>query len=124
MDIDRRKLLRKLITEDLWKSLSPEEIRLYFLLIISIDGTKETGKLRKRDIKKCLGYSLSVEQLEKIGHTLPELNLADIEYSKDKSEIKFTLMGRNPQTRETIQIPAKKMPKFVPGKSSREKLRK
>lgn len=30
----------------------------------------------------------------------------------------------NPQTRETIQIPAKKVPKFMPGKSLREKLRK
>jgi len=28
--------------------------------------------------------------------------------------------GRNPQTRETIQIPAKKVPKFVPGKDLRE----
>jgi nucleoid DNA-binding protein len=31
--------------------------------------------------------------------------------------------GVNPQTRETIQIPAKKVPKFVPGKSLREKVR-
>lgn len=30
----------------------------------------------------------------------------------------------NPQTRETIQIPAKKVPKFMPGKSLRGKLRK
>ena len=28
--------------------------------------------------------------------------------------------GRNPQTGETIQIPAKKVPKFVPGKGLRE----
>jgi len=28
--------------------------------------------------------------------------------------------GRNPQTGENIQIPAKKVPKFVPGKSLRE----
>jgi len=31
--------------------------------------------------------------------------------------------GVNPQTRETIQIPAKKVPKFVPGKGLREKVR-
>ena len=31
--------------------------------------------------------------------------------------------GVNPQTRETIQIPAKKVPKFRPGKSVREKVR-
>jgi len=28
--------------------------------------------------------------------------------------------GRNPRTGETIQIPAKTAPKFVPGKGSRE----
>jgi DNA-binding protein HU-beta len=28
--------------------------------------------------------------------------------------------GVNPQTRETLRIPAKKVPKFVPGKSLRE----
>lgn len=31
--------------------------------------------------------------------------------------------GRNPQTGETIEIPAKKVPKFVPGKDLREKVK-
>ena len=31
--------------------------------------------------------------------------------------------GVNPQTRETMQIPAKKVPKFVAGKSLREKVK-
>jgi len=31
--------------------------------------------------------------------------------------------GVNPQTRETIQIPAKKVPKFRPGKGLREKVK-
>ena len=31
--------------------------------------------------------------------------------------------GVNPQTRETIQIPAKKVPKFVPGKGLRDKVK-
>jgi len=35
MDISRRKLLRTLIAEDLWRRLSPEEVRLYLLLIIN-----------------------------------------------------------------------------------------
>lgn len=30
--------------------------------------------------------------------------------------------GVNPQTRETIQIPAKKMPKFVAGKTLKERV--
>ncbi|MBA7467688.1 hypothetical protein ES707_02909 [subsurface metagenome] len=81
MDINRRKLLRTLITEDLWKRLSPEEIRLYLLLIISIDETKDIRKLKERDIEKCLGYSLIVGQLEKIAYTFRELNLAEIEFA-------------------------------------------
>ena len=74
MDINRRQLLRTLITEDLWKRLSPEEVRLYLFVIISINQTKEIGKLKKQDIEKCLGYSLTVGQLEKIAHTFRELN--------------------------------------------------
>lgn len=31
--------------------------------------------------------------------------------------------GVNPQTRATIQIPAKKVPKFVPGKTLKEKVK-
>jgi len=31
--------------------------------------------------------------------------------------------GVNPQTKETIQIPAKKVPKFIPGKNLREKVK-
>jgi len=31
--------------------------------------------------------------------------------------------GRNPQTGEGIQIPAKKVPKFKPGKGLREKVK-
>jgi len=30
--------------------------------------------------------------------------------------------GVNPRTRETIRIPAKKVPKFVPGKGLKEKV--
>ena len=30
--------------------------------------------------------------------------------------------GRNPQTGATIQIPAKRVPKFVPGKTLKEKI--
>jgi len=34
-----------------------------------------------------------------------------------------TRRGVNPQTRKTIQIPAKKVPKFRPGKGLREKVK-
>lgn len=51
MDVNRQKLLRTLITEDLWKRLSPEEVRLYLLLIISFDETKRIGKLKNRILR-------------------------------------------------------------------------
>ena len=99
MDISRRKLLRRLIAEDLWKRLSPEEVRLYLLLVISTDEIKDIGKLKKQEIEKCLGYSLTVGQLEKIAHIFRELNLTEMEYSKEKSEIKFTLMRKESSDR-------------------------
>ena len=108
MDIDRGKLLRRLITEDLWKRLSPEEVRLYLLLITSIDETKKIGKLKKQDIEKCLGYSLTVGQLEKTAYTFRELNLAEIEYSEEKSEIEFTLVGKESSDRTDYSDPGKR----------------
>ena len=106
MCINRRELLSTLITENLWKRLSPEEVRLYLLLVISIDETKEIGKLEKRDIEKCLGYSLAVGQLEKITYTFRELHLAEIEYSKEKSEIKFELVGKESSDRTNYSDPS------------------
>ena len=70
------------------------EVRLYLFLIISIDETKKIGKLKKQNIEKCLRYSLTVGQLEKIAYTFRELNLAEIEYPEEKSEIEFTLLPR------------------------------
>lgn len=39
-----------------------------------------------------------------------------------KAIVRAGRVGRNPKTGETINIPAKKMPKFVPGKGFKEAL--
>lgn len=92
MKIDRRGLLRALVTQDLWKELSPKEIRLYLLFVIFGDETSGIGRLRKEDIKKHLGYSLSREQFKKTARTFLELRLAKIDYSSKESEIEFKLL--------------------------------
>jgi nucleoid DNA-binding protein len=40
-----------------------------------------------------------------------------------KPEEKEARRGRDPQTRKTIQIPAKKIPRFRPGKELRERVK-
>ena len=50
------------------------------------------GRLRKEDIKKYLGYSLSREQFKKTARTFLELHLAKIDYSSKESEIEFKLL--------------------------------
>ena len=92
MKIDRRGLLRALVTQDLWKELSPKEIRLYLLFVIFGDETSGMGRLRKEDIKKYLGHSLSAEQFKKTARTFLELRLAKIDYSSKESEIEFKLL--------------------------------
>jgi len=92
MKIDRCRLLRALVTQDLWKKLSPKEIRLYLLFVIFVDETSGMGRLRKEDIKKYLGYSLSREQFKKTARTFLELYLAKIDYSSKESEIEFKLL--------------------------------
>ena len=92
MKIDRRGLLRALVTQDLWKKLSPMEIRLYLLFVIFVDETSGMGRLKKEDIKKYLGHSLSREQFKKTARTFLELHLAKIDYSSKESEIEFKLL--------------------------------
>ena len=94
MKIDRRGLLRALVTQDSWKKLSPKEIRLYLLFVIFVDETSGIGRIRisGEDFKKYLGHSLSREQFKKTARTFLELRLAKIDYSSKESEIEFKLL--------------------------------
>jgi len=46
-----------------------------------------------------------------------------LDFGTRRAASRKTRRGVNPRTRETIQIPAKRTPKFVPGKGFEEKLR-
>ena len=93
MKIDKRKLLQRIIGQELWKKMSLEEIRLYLLLIISVDQTSGVGKLSTESLERYLGYSLQDEQLGKVARTFQRLHLAEITYSSGKREIGFRLFS-------------------------------
>jgi len=92
MKINGHKLLRALVTQDLWKKLSPMEIRLYLLFVIFVDEASGKGRISGEDLKKYLGHSLSIKQLKKAARTFLELRLAKIDYSSKESEIEFKLL--------------------------------
>jgi len=93
MKIDKRKLLRKIITQDLREKMSREEIRLYLLLIVSADQTNGVGKISKEYLERYLGHSLQNEQLEKTARIFQRLHLAEINYFPGKPEIEFRVLG-------------------------------
>jgi len=92
MKINKRELLKKLIQENLWKKLSPEEIRLYLFLIICADEVKGTGRLRLKVLGGCLGNNFPRGQLEKAAHDLESLHLAKLDISSPRSEIEFEFL--------------------------------
>jgi len=91
MKIDKRKLLRTVITRNLRGKMSLEEIRIYLLLVISVDQANGMGKIKRKYLERHLGHSLPGEQLEEMAHTFQRLHLAEIDYSPEKSEIEFRL---------------------------------
>lgn len=91
MKIDREKLLRVVFEENLWKKLSPEEIRLYLLFIICVDERRGKGKLDWQEIERCLGIDIKKEELKRASFTLEKFHLARIEYLPEKLEVKFEL---------------------------------
>ena len=92
MKINKRELLQRLTRGNLWKGLSPEEIRLYLLLIIFAHKVKGTGRLSLKAIEGCLGSSFPRDQLEKAAHDLESLHLVKLEISSSGSEIKFEFL--------------------------------
>jgi DNA-binding protein HU-beta len=64
--------------------------------------------------------------IETIGDTLSRLSRGEkvtlVGFGTFQVASRKARKGVNPQTRETIQIPAKKVPKLVPGKTLKEKI--
>lgn len=90
MRVDKRQILYQLVKQDLWENLSPEEIRLYLLLIVATDNKKGKGKLSLREINHCLDVSL--RDVKKTMHNLQKLHLIKVEFCKEHS-IRFQLLS-------------------------------
>ena len=92
MKINKRKLLEKLIQTDLWKNLSPEEVRLYLLLVICVDEIRGAGRLSSEVLERCLGSNFTMDDLEKALHELESLSLLKLDTSSSGPEIEFRLL--------------------------------
>jgi len=92
--MNKRQLLKILTDSDLWKKLSPEEIRLYLLLIIFAGKRGNRGKLRWEELKEWLGESFDIKQLEKAAYSLESFHLVKVGCSSKDSEIRFELLKR------------------------------
>lgn len=92
--MNKRQLLTMLTDSDLWKKLSPEEIRLYLLLVIFAGKRGNRGKLRGKELKEWLGESFDIKHLKKAAYSLESLHLVKIDCSSKNSEIRFELLKK------------------------------
>ncbi len=93
MSIDKRKLLWIITEKELWKNLSSEEVRLYFLLLIFADISNGEGKISWKDISYYLAPHFCREKLKKTIQNLEKLHLVKINFSVDKSEIGYKILS-------------------------------
>jgi len=92
--MNKRQLLTMLTNPDLWKKLSPEEIRLYLLLIIFAGKRGNRVELRWEELKEWLGENFDIEYLKKAVYSLESFHLVKINCSSKDSEIRFELLKR------------------------------
>ncbi|SFG18987.1 DNA-binding protein HU-beta [Lachnospiraceae bacterium C7] len=80
----------------------------------------EKADLSKKDAEGALSafQEVVVEELQK-GEKIQLVGFGTFEVVERAARV-----GRNPQTKEEIQIPASKAPKFKPGKSLKDQLNK
>ena len=92
MKINKRELLEKLVQTNLWKNLSPEEVRLYLLLVICADEIRGVGRLSSEVIEECLGSNFTMDQLEKAFRELENLSLLKLDVLPLWPGIEFRLL--------------------------------
>jgi len=90
MKINKREMLYRLVRKDLWENLSPEEIRLYLLLVITSDGEKGRGKLSWKEITYYLGPGFTRDGLRKAVNNLQKFGLVEISSCREW-DIQFRL---------------------------------
>ena len=79
-----------MIKKELWKNLSAEEIRLYFLLIIKGDKNEGKGSLSLGEINHHLGLEFTQNDLKKAVDKLQKFHLIKITSFK-RYHIQFEL---------------------------------
>ena len=93
MSIDKRKLLWALAKNKVWKNLSLEEIRLYFLLVVFADTSNGEGRLTYKELDYYLGFYLHREKLKTAARNLEKLGLIKIKFPLDKLEIEYKILN-------------------------------
>lgn len=79
---------------------------------------EKAGSVKKSDIERVLkAFEESVVEALKGGDKVTLVGFGTFSVSERQAR-----KGRNPQTGETIEIPAKKSPKFLPGKLFKDSL--
>jgi len=78
----------------------------------------ETGLTKRISGKAVDAVASAISDCLTRGEKLTLVGFGTFRVIKRKARV-----GRNPQTGETIQIPAKKVPKFVPGKNLKNKVK-
>ena len=92
MKINKRELLEKLVQTNLWKNLSPEEVRLYLLLVICAVEIRGVGRLSSEVIERCLENNFTMDQLEKAFRELENLSLLKLDVLPLGPGIEFRLL--------------------------------
>ena len=76
----------------------------------------EQSGLKKADVQKALDSMIeTIITTIKLGEKVNITNLGIFKIKDKKARV-----ARNPKTGESIQVPAKKAPKFIPSKSLKE----
>ena len=84
-----------------------------------VDKVAKKAELTKKDTQNAIDAMLEavMDSLKKGG------NVTLVGFGSFKVVKRAARKGRNPQTGKTINIPARKTPKFTPGKSFKEKVK-
>ena len=84
-----------------------------------VDKVAKKNNMLKKDVQSAIDATINtiVETVKK-GDKVTLVNFGTFASVKRKAR-----KGRNPQTGKTINIPAKRAPKFTPGKSFKEKVK-
>lgn len=74
MQVDKRVLLKAFLRrEDLCKKLSPDDIRLFLLLVVSSEKGKREGKLSWENVKEYLGDNFGKDRLKRTASSLEKV---------------------------------------------------